>query len=100
MTKEQEKVFEKLFSEIETIRSFAASRLNATEARAWDDVYSIIDDVYCACTYGTTEKDSINVSYSIRKKIKEQYTNALGLWCSGQYLETLEQWHDYILYNY
>ena len=98
MTKEQETIFEKLFSDFKTINSFTKKKRHADEARAYDDVYSIIDDVYRACTYDTTEKE-IYVSYTIRQKIKEQYTNELGLWCSARYLETLEQWHDYILNN-
>ena len=99
MTKKQQTIFKKLFSDFETIKNFTTKNLSVDEAKAFDDVYSIIDNVYRACTHDTTEKET-NVFLSIRQTIKEKYNNSLALWCSGRYLETLEQWYDYILYSH
>ena len=97
MTKERKIVFGKLFSDFQTISTFTAKNRNAQETKAYDDVYSIIDNAYCI--YDTEENISINALYYIKQKIKEKYHAALGLWCSTQYLETLEEWYDYILYG-
>ena len=98
MTKEQEKVFDKLFYDFEAIKQFQLRRMTwAQEASAFDDIYAIIDSLYCE--YSVEDKTE-SVSHRVCVKIKERYENSLRLWAPTRRLEMLELWYDYVLFNY
>ena len=98
MTREQQKVFDKLFYDFETIKEFQSRKMTwALEASAFDDIYSIIDALYC--DYSTRDITE-SVTDRVCVKIKERYNNSLRLWAPTRCLEILELWYDYVLYNY
>ncbi len=98
MTKEQEKVFEKLFYDLETIKQFQLRGVtSAQESYAFDDIYTIIDSLYCEYSIRDITE---SVTHEVSVKIKEKYNNSLRLWAPTRYLEILEMWYDYVLFNY
>jgi hypothetical protein len=98
MTREQNMIFEKMFRDFEAIKQFQLRRMTwAQEAPAFDDIYSIIDALYCEYS---TEHKTESVTHRVSVKIKERYNNSLHLWAPTRYLEMLELWYDYILFNY
>ena len=98
MTKEQQKVFDKLFYDFEAIQQWELKKTPwPQEASAFDDIYTIIDSLYCE--YSTNDITE-SVTYRVRIKIKERYEKSLRLWAPTRYLEMLELWYDYVLFNY
>ena len=98
MTKEQQKVFDKLFYDLETIKQFLfRGMVFLQESSAFDDIYSIIDALYCEYS---TKDITESVTHRVGVKIKAKYDNSLCLWAPTRYLETLEKWYDYVLFNY
>ena len=98
MTRKQKEVFDKLFYDLETIRQFQSRRMTwAQEASAFDDIYTIIDTLYCEYSVNDITE---SVTYMVSVRIKEKYNNTLRLWVPTQYLEMLELWYDYVLFNY
>ncbi len=98
MTKEQKNAFEKLFDDFEAIKKWELKKTPWTqEASAFNDIYTIIDALYCE--YSIEDKTE-SVTCRVRIKIKEKYEKSLRLWAPTRYLEMLELWYDYVLFNY
>ncbi len=97
MTREQKNIFDKLFRDFETIKQFQTTTTQAQEASAFDDIYSIFDALYCDYSINDITE---SITHRVSVKIKEKYNKALRLWAPTRYLEMLELWYDYVLYNF